>query len=175
MARTLYPREKFRGEWRRHWTDPIIAVAVCGLASGLAWRGIDPDRLSLPERIGEVPTDRALTWLLVAVAGLAGWRALAWHAWRVALTNKRIVIVRGILWRHTASIPLEGVKGVRTSSSPLGALFHYGTLTVSGARWLPYRIRHLPYINELLLRVLEEIHDPETVEARLGYGSDDDD
>jgi len=175
VARYLYPTERFRAEWRRHWSDPIVAIALCGLASGLAWRGIDPDRLALPERIGEVSTDPALTGLLVAVAVLAGWRALAWHAWRVAFTNKRIVIVRGILWRRTASIPLEGVTGVRTSSSPLGSLFGYGTLTVSGARWLPYRIRHLPYINELLLRILEEIHDPESVEARLGYGSDEDD
>jgi hypothetical protein len=164
--RYLYPTERFYAEWRRHWSEPMAAIAVSGLASGRAVHPIDPDLLRLPPEILGVATSTALTAGLVTIAVLTGWRALAWYVWRVVLTNTRIMIVRGILWRRMTTIPLERQTVVRSSRSILGMLLGYGTVSVTGGRWRTFRIRHLPGPDFIVLRITEQIYDPETVEAR---------
>jgi hypothetical protein len=174
VRRYLYPSDRYRGEWRRHWFDPVLAVAFSGLASGLAFRlpGLEP--LRLPPQLWGVPAHSAAQWLLVAVAAVAGWRVLAWPFWRVSFTDKRLLIIRGILWRRVTSIPLDRVVNVRLSRSPLGRLLDYGTLVFDTGRWRSYRLPHLPSINDLHLRILEQRFDPDAVEARLGHEPDED-
>jgi hypothetical protein len=165
--RFLYPTEIFYAEWRRHWSEPVLAAALSGLASGRAVDPIDPHLVGIPPQLFGVTTSTALTVALVAVGVLAGWRALAWYVWRIVLTNTRILIVRGILWQRTTTIPLQRHTNVRSSRSLLGKLLGYGTLSVSGGRWRSYRIRHLPVPDENVLRITEQVFDPETAKARL--------
>jgi Bacterial PH domain len=173
VSRYLFPTERFRGEWRRHWWDPVFAIAVSGLASGRALHPVDPRPLRLPGEIAGVSTADVLHWLLIGVAVFAGWRALTWPVWRMVLTNKRVIVVRGLLWRRTTTIPLPAAANTHTSQPPLGMLLVYGSLSFGQTWWRSYRIRRLPNFNEIYLRIMEETYEPAAVEARLPYRSDD--
>jgi hypothetical protein len=175
VSRYLFPTERFRGEWRRHWWDPVFAIAVSGLASGRALYPVDPRLLRLPTEIASVSTADVLHWLLIGVAVVAGWRALTWPVWRTVLTNKRIIVVRGLLWRRTTTIPLLLAANTHSSQPPLGMLLGYGSLSFGQTWWCSRRIRRLPNFNEIYLRIMEETYEPAAVEARLPYRSDDDD
>lgn len=165
VARYLYPTERYRGEWRRHWFDALLMAAISGLASGLAFQRPSLESLRLPQ-MWHVPTPSIVQWLLIGFALLAGRRALSWPIWRMVLTNKRVMIMRGVLWRRVDQIPLQAT--VSSSQLFLGRILNYGTLAFRVGEWRSHRLRRMPSINELWLRIAEEQHEPAAVEARLG-------
>ena len=61
--------------------------------------------------------------------------------------------------------------------SPLGRMLNYGTfeLESAGQEQALRKINNLPNPNELYLRVVEEMYEPQAVEARLGKDGDGDD
>src|SRR5512142_37311 len=80
IARYLFPTEKFRGEWRRHWVQlskelVIVAVAtiLMGYLTGLAAKH------NLPELVTAV----ILVWGLVMV--YVAWRIADWYVDRFIL------------------------------------------------------------------------------------------
>ncbi|MFI7601278.1 caspase family protein [Actinoplanes sp. NPDC049681] len=172
VVRYLFPTERYRGEWRRHRADPIVCAALSGLASGAALHVVIPAAWRLPAQLYGLATPTLATGLLIAVAVVTGWRALTWTWGRFVLTNRRVILVRGFLWRRTTSVPLMRMTNVRTSQSPLGALLGFGTLSFDAGRFRVYRIRHLPSLNEIHLRMTEETFESNAVEARLGKSPD---
>jgi hypothetical protein len=166
VARYLFPTEKFRGEWRRHWVDPLAAAALSGLAAGRAMLPASAPPL-LPPRLWLVSTADAARWCLVAIAVLAGLRVLSWPFWRMSLSHKQIMLVRGVVWRRTWAVPLDRITDAGLSQSPLAQVLNYGTLSFRVGRWRLHRIRHIPFPNELWLRFVEERFEPGAVEARL--------
>lgn len=72
-------------------------------------------------------------------------------------------------------IPLLQVTDLRYVQSPLGRLLNYGTFRLESAsrRNVLRTIADLPNPNELYLRLVEELYEPEAVEARLGYHVDE--
>jgi uncharacterized membrane protein YdbT with pleckstrin-like domain len=50
-----------------------------------------------------------------------------------AVTDRRVILKRGLLNRSTQEIAIETVEGVQLEQSLLGRLFGYGRLDVSGA------------------------------------------
>lgn len=174
VSRYLYPTERYRGEWRRHWIDPAVSMGLAGWATGRATRPVDPHLLHLPPHLWGIATADAATWALIAIAVLAAWRTLSWPFWRMTLTNKQIMLVRGLLWRRTSTIPLQPMTHAGLSQSPLGRILNYATLSFAVGRRRTHRIRYLPNPNELWLRIQEEKFEPAAVEARLGTRHDDD-
>jgi hypothetical protein len=57
--------------------------------------------------------------------------------------------------------------------SPLGRMLNYGTfeLESAGQEQALRKVDNLPNPNELYLRIVEEMYEPEAVEARLGRAS----
>ncbi|HEX6499628.1 MAG TPA: PH domain-containing protein [Micromonosporaceae bacterium] len=164
VARYLFPTEKFRGEWRKHWVHLstefgvlVLATIVLGFATGYLGRH------QLPGMV----TVAVLLWLGVIV--WVGWRIADWNFDRFVLTNKRIMAVSGLVTRRVAMMPLLRVTDMKYDQTPLGRVLRYGTFVLesAGQEQALREIKHLPNPNELYLRIVEEMYEPEAVEARL--------
>lgn len=166
VARYLFPTERYRGEWRRHWMHPaknvafIAAYAILGV--------ILTNQRIKPQYVG-----RIVTAIVVAAVLLAAFQGLRWYFGRFIITNKRLMSTEGVLTRRVATIPLLRVTDVRYTQSPIGRVLSYGTFTLESAsrRNALRKITDLPNPNELYLRLVEEMYEPAAVEARLGHAA----
>jgi uncharacterized membrane protein YdbT with pleckstrin-like domain len=169
VARYLFPTERYRGEWKRHWihlSSPLAigagATVLLGYLAGYLAR----------VNINGLVTAAVLIWL--AVIGWVGWKVVDWYFDRFILTNKRVMLVNGIVTRKVAMMPLLRVTDMKYEQSALGRLLNYGTFVIesAGQEQALREVNHLPNPNELYLRVVEEMYEPQAVEARLGKDGD---
>jgi membrane protein YdbS with pleckstrin-like domain len=164
VARYLFPTERYRGEWKRHWihlTTPLLIGAgttfVLGYLSGFLAK----------QSVAEMTTVVIVIWL--AVMFWVAWKIGDWFFDRFILTNKRVMVVNGIITRRVAMMPLLRVTDMKYEQSPLGRVLNYGTFVLesAGQEQALREVKHLPNPNELYLRVVEEMYEPQAVEARL--------
>jgi membrane protein YdbS with pleckstrin-like domain len=169
ILRYLFPTEKFRGEWRRHWIQifkelatAVVVTILMGYLTGLA------ARYNYPTLVTVV----ILVWGVVMVA--LAWRIADWYMDRFILTNKRVMVVKGLVTRNVGMMPLQRVTDMKYVQSPLGRMLGYGTfeLESAGQDQALSKVKNLPNPNELYLRIVEEMYEPEAVEARLSRGAD---
>jgi membrane protein YdbS with pleckstrin-like domain len=169
VQRYLFPTEKFRGEWRRHWIElgreiviGLIVTVLMGYATGYMAKHNIPSGVTIV----------ILLWLVVLF--WLSWRVSDWWFDRFILTNKRVMVVSGIVTRKVAMMPLLRVTDMKYVQSPLGRILKYGTfeLESAGQDQALRKVDNLPNPNELYLRIVEEMYEPEAVEARLGRVSD---
>jgi membrane protein YdbS with pleckstrin-like domain len=170
VQRYLFPTEKFRGEWRRH---PIELAREAGIAIGATVvLGLLAGYLVQVEAAEEITTFLVIGWIAVLV--WVAWQYADWWYDRFILTNKRVMVVSGIITRNVAMMPLQRVTDMKYVQSALGRMLNYGTFELESAgqdqalRSIPY----LPSPNELYLRIVEEMYEPEAVEARLAGAQD---
>jgi len=162
-GRYLFPTERFRGEWRRHWVRPLVRYTVTFAAAVGA-------QFLIPRFVP--PAHVAGARIAVAVAGgLVALHVLfAFHLGRFVLTNRRVMLVEGVLRRRVSMAPLPRAADLRLEQSVAGRLFNYGDF-VFERKSIFSRMRvvaALPNPNELYLRTVEEVYEPGAVEARLG-------
>ncbi|MER7275623.1 PH domain-containing protein [Dactylosporangium sp. NPDC000244] len=172
-ARYLFPTEKFRGEWKRHWIQlakegliAIFATIAMGYIAGWLTK----------HNQEQLRTAVVVIWALVVL--WCAWKVADWWYDRFILTNKRVMVVSGIFTRNVAMMPLQRVTDMKYVQSLTGRMFGYGhfELESAGQDQALRNIRNLPNPNELYLRIVEEMYEPEAVEARLGRavtGEDD--
>jgi membrane protein YdbS with pleckstrin-like domain len=169
VARYLFPTERYRGEWKRHWihlsTPLLIGTGVTFILGYLAGFLARQD-------VNGLTTVAVLVWL--GVMGWVAWEVADWYFDRFILTNKRVMVVNGIITRKVAMMPLLRVTDMKYEQSPLGRVLNYGTFVLesAGQDQALREVKHLPNPNELYLRVVEEMYEPQAVEARLGKDSD---
>jgi len=165
VQRYLFPTEKFRGEWKRHWIQlakeigiGLLATLAMGYATGYMAKHNIPSGVTIV----------ILVWLLVML--WVCWRVGDWWFDRFILTNKRVMVVNGIITRNVAMMPLLRVTDMKYVQSPLGRMLNYGSfeLESAGQDQALRKVDNLPNPNELYLRIVEEMYEPEAVEARLG-------
>lgn len=172
IARYLFPTERFRGEWKRHpihLSTPIsIAIIATIVLGGLAgFLTGYADQVSFTGAGWVVPLS-ILAW--IGVMAWVGWRIAYWHFFRFILTNKRIMLVQGIIARDVAMMPLLRVTDMKYEQSPMGRMLNYGTFVIesAGQDQALREIDYLPNPNDLYLRVVEEMYEPAAIAARLG-------
>lgn len=172
VARYLFPTEKYRGEWRRHWIHMILPFVILVAATFLM--GF-LSSVFATHHADIAVTATVVVWLLVLV--YAGWRVLDWFMDRFILTNKRVMLVSGLITRKVAMMPLLRVTDMKYQQSPMGRMLNYGTFVLesAGQDQALREVPHLPNPNELYLRVVEEMYEPDAVEARLGGDEGDED
>ena len=175
VARYLFPTERYRGEWRRHvihLVSPILIGVFGSVGLGLLAGFLQAASFTSGSLVVSLAV---LAWLVVL--GWVGWRLADWHFDRFILTNKRVMKVSGIITRKVAMMPLLRVTDMKYEQSPLGRILNYGTFVIesAGQDQALREVPHLPNPNELYLRVVEEMYEPEAVEARTSSGRDDDD
>lgn len=172
VARYLFPTERYRGEWKRHWihlSTPLLIGAGATLALGYLAGFLTR------QNVDGLVTVAVLIWL--GVIGWVAWKVFDWYFDRFILTNKRVMVVNGIITRRVAMMPLLRVTDMKYEQSALGRMLSYGTFVLesAGQDQALREVKHLPNPNELYLRVVEEMYEPQAVEARLGKDSDGDD
>jgi membrane protein YdbS with pleckstrin-like domain len=172
VARYLFPTERYRGEWKRHWihlSTPLLVGAGATLALGYLAGFLTRQNIS------GLVTVAVLIWL--GVIGWVAWRVFDWYFDRFILTNKRVMVVNGIITRRVAMMPLLRVTDMKYEQSALGRTLNYGTFVLesAGQDQALREVKHLPNPNELYLRVVEEMYEPQAVEARLGKDGEGDD
>jgi membrane protein YdbS with pleckstrin-like domain len=163
VRRYLFPTEKFRGEWRRHWIHlvkrlslGVLITFILGYIAGfLAKEGYQD----------------ALTILVVIWLGVLGWvlwDVAEWYYDRFILTNKRVMVISGIIARKVAMLPLARVTDMKYTQSPLGRILGYGTFEIesAGQDQALRKVSNLPNPTDLYLQVVEEMYEPEASEAR---------
>ncbi|HEX2771705.1 MAG TPA: PH domain-containing protein [Micromonosporaceae bacterium] len=170
VARYLFPTERYRGEWKRHWIFlgvpiliGVLATFILGYLSGFL----------AGQQVGTLTTGAVVVWL--AVMAWVAWRFLEWHYDRFILTNKRVMLVNGIVTRRVAMMPLLRVTDMKYEQSPIARALNYGTFVLesAGQEQALREVKYLPNPNELYLRVVEEMYEPQAVEARLGKQADE--
>jgi membrane protein YdbS with pleckstrin-like domain len=164
VSRYLFPTEKFRGEWKKHWIHLIPEIGIsAGATFVFGWL---VGWLARNDLNGMV-TLAVLIWL--GILGWAGWRVADWYNDRFVLTNKRLMVINGLITRTVGMMPLVRVTDMKYQQSPLGRMLNYGTFVVesAGQDQALREVKPLPNPNELYLRIVEEMYEPEAVEARL--------
>lgn len=163
-ARYLFPTEKYRGEWRRHWIHlmPVIVVGV--LATFVA--GYTTGVFGQSANSGALVTGVIVVYLCILMWG--AWRVFDWYFDRFILTNKRVMVISGIVTRKVAMMPLLRVTDMKYEQSPLGRMMNYGSFVMesAGQDQALREVKHLPDPNELYLQICEEMYEPEAVDAR---------
>jgi membrane protein YdbS with pleckstrin-like domain len=170
VARYLFPTEKFRGEWKRHWIQLAREFAIGAVATVLM--GYVTGWLT-KHHYDSVRTAVLAIWAVIII--WVAFKVADWWFDRFILTNKRVMVVSGIFTRNVAMMPLLRVTDMKYVQSPLGRLLSYGNfeLESAGQDQALRNIKNLPNPNELYLRIVEEMYEPEAVEARLGRASGD--
>jgi hypothetical protein len=83
------------------------------------------------------------------------YRGAAWPATYLVVTNERMMLVRGVLTRTAAAMPLQKVTGLALKRTVPGRLLGYGTLIIDcpGRRQVFRKVRYLPYPEQLYLEI----------------------
>ena len=170
VSRYLFPTEKFRGEWKKHWIHLVKEFLIGAVATLLA--GWLAGFFGSHNQKGLI-TVTVVVWVGVLV--FVGWRMLDWWYDRFILTNKRIMVVKGLITRSVGMMPLVRVTDMKYEQSPLGRMLNYGTFVVesAGQDQALRTVKPLPNPNELYLRIVEEMYEPEAVEARLSRSAEE--
>ena len=171
VARYLFPTERFRGEWRRHaiyLSTPLTVafIATLGLGGLAGFMAGYAERTTWAYAGWVMPLSIGV-WVLIMA--WVGWRVAYWHFFRFLLTNKRIMLVQGIIARDVAMMPLLRVTDMKYVQSPIGRMLDYGTFVIesAGQDQALREIDYLPEPNLIYLQVVEEMYEPDAVAARL--------
>lgn len=172
VARYLFPTEKFRGEWRKHWiylADKFAIGAGATFLFGWLWGYFTK------HHVPAAPVIVVVAWFLVMC--YVSWKVADWYFDRFILTNKRIMAIKGMITRTVAMMPLLRVTDMKYEQSPTGRILGYGTFVLesAGQEQALREVKHLPNPNELYLRIVEEMYEPEAVEAKLAARNAEDD
>lgn len=161
--RYLFPTEKFRGEWRRHWIHlvrvlglGVLATFVLGYLAGMFVR----------QSAGSALTLLVLVWL--GIIGWVLWDVVEWYFDKFILTNKRVMLIQGIVTRKVAMMPLGRVTDMKYTQSALGRVLGYGKFEIesAGQDQALRNVPNLPNPTDVYLQVVEEMYEPEASEAR---------
>jgi len=71
---------------------------------------------------------------LAAVAAFVSFLRAWFRRWttEIAVTDRRVVLKRGFIRRHTVEMNMQKVESVDVDQTQLGRLFNYGTVTIKG-------------------------------------------
>lgn len=160
VAQYLFDSERYCGEWRRHWiavSQWLLALAGATLLLGYVVGAMQ----NVPYVVGAA----AVLWLILLI--VAGFRIGDWFFDKFVLTDKRVMLIEGIVARKVAMMPLARVTDMAYQQSPLGRVLNYGTFVLesAGQDQALREIDPLPYPNELYLLFCQVMYDPEEMLA----------
>ncbi len=121
----LEPGEQVRYHTTLSWTiyTPAILLALCAFAMLL---------------VGANYAEMAnISWFAASVIALAAMVAFvrAWlRRWttEIAVTDRRVILKRGLIRRHTVEMNMQKVESVDVDQTLTGRLFNYGNVTIRG-------------------------------------------
>ena len=121
----LEPGEKVVFKTRLSWTlyvpafiEALVAIALTFFSASVAGFGVAVFVLAA----------------LAAVAALVSFLRAWFRRWttEIAVTDRRVVLKRGFIRRHTVEMNMQKVESVDVDQTQIGRLFDYGTVTIRG-------------------------------------------
>lgn len=128
VERYFLPSEVVAANVRLHWSVVIepFCTALFSLFAAFYIVG------QLSDRSGGF--DDILVLAAFGMTGRLVYRVLDWDFNRLIVTNRRIALVTGLLWRRrVAMMPLERVTDMTLSQTVSGRIFGWGTFVVESA------------------------------------------
>lgn len=123
----LEPGETVRYHTTVSWTvyAPAILLAICALAA-LVVGFVYADAVA----IGWSGLVAIVFALAAVVSAIPAW----FRRWttEIAVTDRRIILKRGLIRRHTVEMNMQKVESVDVDQSLAGRLFNYGNVTIRG-------------------------------------------
>jgi uncharacterized membrane protein YdbT with pleckstrin-like domain len=121
----LEPDETVVYRTRPSWTlyTPAFLLALCVLiVLGVEWNYTGVEAVSL--------TIATIFALLALASFLRAWfRRMTTE---IAVTDRRIILKRGFIRRHTVEMNMQKVESVDVDQTLVGRIFNYGDVTVRG-------------------------------------------
>ncbi|MGO4870010.1 MAG: PH domain-containing protein [Roseiarcus sp.] len=121
----LEPGEQVRYHTTVSWTTytPAILPTICALAS-----------LFAAVSYAEMATIGWFAAILFAVAAFVAFVPAWFRRWttEIAVTDRRIILKRGLIRRHTVEMNMQKVESVDVDQTLTGRLFNYGSVTIRG-------------------------------------------
>ncbi len=137
--RYLLPDERAAIETRRHWMILLAPVLKSLVALGIA------TFLLAGDRAASGVSDIAVL-LIVVILGYLAYQILQWWLDHFIVTDRRVLLVSGVLTKKTAVMPLMKVTDLTYEQNPMGRLLSYGTFIFesAGQDQALSRVSHLP-------------------------------
>lgn len=139
LEKYLIPSETPVVETRRHWAslgrNGVIYLG-CLLVSWFL--------------LAYLSSERFFSFVgVVLLLGSSAWFAVIWHEWRTeqfVITDKRVLLINGILTRRVAIMPLSKVTDLTYERSLTGRILGYGAFVMESAGQVQAlsRIDYLP-------------------------------
>jgi membrane protein YdbS with pleckstrin-like domain len=127
VAKYLLPTERVVIIQRRHWA--VLTAPFSLMFGGLLLAfAIDT---ALPQSIPYVRDVLWLAWL--ALVGFLLWAIIEWWAERFIVSDRRIILITGLITRKVAMMPLIKVTDMSYQRSPLGRMLGYGEFVMESA------------------------------------------
>lgn len=127
LQRYVLPAERFVVATRRHWARLLEPIATT-FAAFLVVGGIV---MSTPVEVRGTISWLWLAWIVVAVRFV--WRWLEWYnEWFIA-TDKRLLLLYGLVVHRVAMMPLAKVTDMGYSRSVFGQMVGYGRFDLESA------------------------------------------
>ncbi|NKY50585.1 PH domain-containing protein [Nocardia vermiculata] len=130
----------------------ILATAVAGFASGLAWRNTE----------GSVRT--VVLIVVVAVwALLLVWRCLTpvirWKSTHFIITDRRVLVREGVLTHTGIDIPMSRISSVQFSHGLSDRMLGTGTLIIDAASGDPLEYDDIPEVQKVHALLYHQVFD----------------
>ncbi|MGH3682924.1 MAG: PH domain-containing protein [Natronosporangium sp.] len=127
VAKYLLPSERVVIIQRRHWA--VLTAAFSLMLGGLLFAfAIDT---ALPQ---STPYVRDVLWLgWLGLVGFFMWNLFEWWFDRFIVSDRRIMLITGLITRKVAMMPLIKVTDMSYQRSPLGRMLGYGEFVMESA------------------------------------------
>jgi len=126
LDKYLIPAENAIVQTHRHWASLLKIGAICGgvFVVGLLLLGLGGD--------GQPIAVLAVLVMLASVAVFA-WNYAEWRVEQFVVTDRRVLLIYGILTRKVGVMPLGKVTDLTYERSLAGRLLGYGAFVVESA------------------------------------------
>ena len=121
----LEPGEKVVFKTRLSWTLYVPAIVYALIALALTFFAGSAAGFGVAVFVVAV---------LAAFAALVSFLRAWFRRWttEIAVTDRRVVLKRGFVRRHTVEMNMQKVESVDVDQTQIGRLFNYGTVTIKG-------------------------------------------
>lgn len=125
LARYLLPSETCVAIVRRHWAV-LIPQGSALTVTWIVWA------IVLDASVNSFFQTAAAFFYLFSAAWFA-WLLADWYSEQFVVTDKRVLLVTGLMYRKLSVMPLAKVTDLTYERSPLGRMLGYGTFIMESA------------------------------------------
>jgi uncharacterized membrane protein YdbT with pleckstrin-like domain len=165
LERNLIPGEKVFYKTGLHWSvliGPFLLGTACIIGAALLAIYADSSKFGAA---GNTSATSGPSDVLLAVVGLLSIVAATTiifgivrrNSTEMGVTNKRVVVKRGILARRTFELLLSQIEGILVEESFMGRMFGFGTVIIRGTGGSPETFSRIAHPLEFRRQVQEHI------------------